>query len=74
MLALGEKIGKQTAHEVVYEIAMSSFEKEIPFKEALMSDQRVSNHLKEEESWNINPEAYIGESEEIVDKVLEKSN
>ena len=41
MLALGEKIGKQTAHEVVYEIAMSSFEKEIPFKEALMSDQRV---------------------------------
>ena len=48
MLALGEKIGKQTAHEVVYEIAMSSFEKEIPL-EALISDQRVSNHLKEEE-------------------------
>ena len=75
MLALGEKIGKQTAHEVVYEIAMSSFESEIPFKEALMSDQRVSNHLKEEEIVELlNPEAYIGESEEIVDKVLEKSN
>ena len=75
MLALGEKIGKQTAHEVVYEIAMSSFENEIPFKEALMSDQRVSNHLKEEEIVELlNPEAYIGESEEIVDKVLEKSN
>ena len=54
---------------------MSSFEKEIPFKEALMSDQRVSNHLKEEEIVELlNPEAYIGESEEIVDKVLEKSN
>ena len=75
MLALGEKIGKQTAHEVVYEIAMSSFEKEIPFKEALMSDQRVSNHLKEEEIVELlNPEAYIGESEEIVDNVLEKSD
>ena len=75
MLALGEKIGKQTAHEVVYEIAMSSFENEIPFKEALMSDQRISNHLKEEEIVELlNPEAYIGESEEIVDKVLEKSN
>lgn len=75
MLALGEKIGKQTAHEVVYEIAMSSFEKEIPFKEALMSDQRVSNHLDEEEIVELlNPEAYIGESEEIVDKVLEKSD
>jgi len=75
MLALGEKIGKQTAHEVVYEIAMSSFEKEIPFKEALISDQRVSNHLREEEIVELlNPEAYIGESEEIVDKVLEKSD
>ena len=75
MLALGEKIGKQTAHEVVYEIAMSSFEKEIPFKEALMSDQRVSNHLDEEEIVELlNPEAYIGESEEIVDNVLEKSD
>jgi len=75
MLALGEKIGKQTAHEVVYEIAMSSFEKEIPFKKALMSDQRVANHLKEEEIVELlNPEAYIGESEEIVDKVLLKSD
>ena len=75
MLALGEKIGKQTAHEVVYEIAMSSFEKEIPFKKALMSDQRVANHLKEEEIVELlNPEAYIGESEEIVDNVLEKSD
>ena len=74
MLALGEKIGKQTAHEIVYEIAMSSFEKEIPFKEALMSDQRVSNHLKEEEIVELlNPVAYIGESEEIVDSVLSKS-
>ena len=74
MLALGEKIGKQTAHEVVYEIAMSSFEKEIPFKDALMLDQRVSNHLKEEEIVELlNPEAYIGESEEIVDNVLSKS-
>ena len=75
MLALGEKIGKQTAHEVVYEIAMSSFEKEIPFKEALMSDQRVSNHLDEEEIVELlKPEAYIGESEEIVDNVLKKSD
>ena len=75
MLALGEKIGKQTAHEVVYEIAMSSFEKEIPFKKALMSDQRVANHLKEEEIVKLlNPEAYIGESEEIVDNVLLKSD
>jgi adenylosuccinate lyase len=71
MLALGEKIGKQTAHEVVYEIAMESFEKEIPFQESLIGDIRVSEHLSAQEiSLLLDPVAYIGESEKIVDDVL----
>ena len=71
MLALGEKIGKQTAHEVVYEIAMESFEKEIPFQESLIGDIRVSEHLSAQEiSLLLDPIAYIGESEKIVDDVL----
>ena len=73
MLALGEKIGKQTAHEVVYEIAMDSFEKEIPFKEALNADERVSNHLNSQEIGSLlDPVSYIGESEKIVDDVLSR--
>ena len=73
MLALGEKIGKQTAHEVVYEIAMYSFEKEIPFKEALNADERVSNHLNSQEIGSLlDPVSYIGESEKIVDDVLSR--
>ena len=73
MLALGEKIGKQTAHEVVYEIAMDSFEKEIPFKDALNADKRVSNHLNSQKIGSLlDPVAYIGESEKIVDDVLSK--
>ena len=71
MLALGEKIGKQTAHEVVYEIAMESFEKEIPFQESLIRDIRVSKHLSAQEiGLLLDPVAYIGESEKIVDDVL----
>ena len=71
MLALGEKIGKQTAHEVVYEIAMESFEKEIPFQESLIGDIRVSKHLSAQEiGLLLDPVAYIGESEKIVDDVL----
>ena len=73
MLALGEKIGKQTAHEVVYEIAMDSFEKEIPFKDALNADERVSNHLNSQEIGSLlDPVSYIGESEKIVDDVLSR--
>ena len=73
MLALGEKIGKQTAHEVVYEIAMGSFEKEIPFKDALNADERVSNHLNSQEIGSLlDPVSYIGESEKIVDDVLSR--
>ena len=53
---------------------MHSFENEIPFKEALILDQRVSKHLNEKEIAELlNPEAYIGESESIVDNVLSKS-
>ena len=73
MLALGEKIGKQTAHEIVYEIAMYSFEKEIPFKDALNGDKRVSNNLSSQEIGSLlDPVAYIGESEKIVDDVLSR--
>ena len=73
MLALGEKIGKQTAHEIVYEIAMDSFEKEIPFKDALNGDKRVSNNLSSQEIGSLlDPVAYIGESEKIVDDVLSR--
>lgn len=71
MLALGEAIGKQTAHEVVYEIAMDAFETETPFRDALLADARVSAHLgaaRIEEL--LDPVGYIGQAERIVDDVL----
>jgi adenylosuccinate lyase len=71
MLTLGEAIGKQTAHEVVYEIAMQAFENGTPFRDALLGDTRVSPHLNAAALDKIlDPMAYIGESERIVDAVL----
>ena len=71
MLALGEAIGKQTAHEVVYEIAMQAFENGTPFRDTLLGDTRVSPHLGAAALDKIlDPAAYIGESERIVDAVL----
>jgi adenylosuccinate lyase len=71
MLALGKAIGKQTAHEVVYEIAMESFEKGVSFRDALLADVRVAAHLDAIALDGVlDPVTYIGESEDIVDGVL----
>ena len=71
MLALGKAIGKQTAHEVVYEISMAAFESETPFRDALLADARVSAHLDAATIETLlDPVGYIGESERIVDDVL----
>ncbi len=71
MLALGEAIGKQTAHEVVYEVAMAAFEAGEPFRDALLADGRVSAHLDAAAiDALLDPAGYIGECEAIVDGVL----
>ena len=47
--------------------------KEIPFKDALNGDERVSNNLSSQEIGSLlDPVAYIGESEKIVDDVLSR--
>lgn len=71
MLALGEKIGKQTAHEVIYEVAMRAQEEGIPFQEALLADRQVSQHLRAETIQQLlDPAAYIGLAPLLVDAVV----
>jgi adenylosuccinate lyase len=61
MIELGKKIGKQSAHEVVYEDAMKSMREEIDFKQVLLEDTRVNQHLtKADIDRLLNPEEYIG--------------
>ncbi|MDP6389037.1 MAG: adenylosuccinate lyase [Alphaproteobacteria bacterium] len=73
MLALGEAIGKQTAHEVVYEVAMKSQEEGVPFRAALGADERVSAHLDAAAIEELlDPAGYIGLAPEIVDGVVAK--
>ncbi|MBM86560.1 MAG: adenylosuccinate lyase [Rhodospirillaceae bacterium] len=74
MLALGEHIGKQTAHEVVYEIAMASFERGETFRDALLADLRVAAHLDKNRIDNLlDPSGYVGLAETIVEDVLAKA-
>ena len=74
MLHLGEKIGKQTAHQVVYEVAMKTFEQEGSFKEFLLKDPRVNQHVTAEElDCLLDPQAYTGYSREITERVVGKA-
>jgi adenylosuccinate lyase len=71
MFAIAEKIGKQTAHELVYEISMHGIEHGISFEQALARDERVRGALSAEElSRVLDPTTYVGLAPEIVDRVL----
>ena len=52
MMRLGGFIGRQTAHDVVYDISMEAFEKGRPFRALLAEDKQVSAHLSGEEIEN----------------------
>jgi adenylosuccinate lyase len=71
MFALAETMGKQTAHELVYELCMKSEEQHIPFREVLMADDRVREAIRQEELEKLlDPATYLGSAPQTVDKVL----
>ena len=71
MLALGQSIGKQSAHEVIQEIATQAFENKQPFRDVLLADVRVTVHLDAAAiDQLLDPTGYIGEALELVDDVL----
>jgi 3-carboxy-cis,cis-muconate cycloisomerase len=61
MLKLGEAIGRQHAHDVVYDAAQEAFVAEKPFGELLAADPRVNAHLdKAALAALLDPVAYTG--------------
>lgn len=71
MLELGEKLGKQTAHEVVYEISMKTFEQGGSFKEYLLEDERVRGHFDGEQLDRVlDPSRYTGLSRQLAERVV----
>jgi adenylosuccinate lyase len=71
MFALSEKVGKQTAHDLVYDASMHGIEHGISFEQALMQNARVAAALTVEELRRLlDPTTYVGLAPQIVDKVL----
>lgn len=75
MLSLAKKIGRQTAHQVVYELTMKSFEENIPFEDILLENEMVRSSLSVDEiKLLLEPTSYIGLAEEFVDRITNKGN
>jgi 3-carboxy-cis,cis-muconate cycloisomerase len=61
MLNLGAAIGRQHAHDVVYDAAQAAFVENKPFGELLAADRRVSAHLDRQSiAALLDPTAYTG--------------
>ncbi|MBX3082329.1 MAG: adenylosuccinate lyase [Anaerolineae bacterium] len=71
MLALGKQIGRQHAHDIIYEVAMEAFESRRAFSELLKQRAEVTAHLTPEQIDELlNPVMYLGLAAEYVDRVL----
>jgi len=61
MLDLGTAIGRQHAHDVVYDAAQAAFVEGKPFSELLAADERLATHLDPEAIGKLlDPTAYTG--------------
>ncbi|MFQ5915285.1 MAG: adenylosuccinate lyase [Nitrospinota bacterium] len=71
MLRLGEFVGRQTAHDIVYDLSMEAFEKGLPFGDLLARDEKVSAHLSPGEiDALLDPASYVAHCGTLVDRVV----
>jgi 3-carboxy-cis,cis-muconate cycloisomerase len=74
MLNLGAAIGRQHAHDVVYDAAQAAFVERRPFGELLAVDPRVSSHLgREAIATLLDPNAYTGLCAEMARDAAERA-
>lgn len=71
MLELSERVGKQTAHEWIYEASMHGITQKLTFADAMRQHQGLGKLLTDDEIRDMtNPEAYLGQCGSSVDRVV----
>ncbi|RYH04632.1 adenylosuccinate lyase [Salipiger sp. IMCC34102] len=71
MFALSDKMGKQTAHEEVYDAAMHGIETDIDFREALLANDKIRAAVGETElDALLDPTTYVGDAPNLVDRAV----
>lgn len=75
MLALAKNLGKQTAHQIVYEASMRGVEQGLTFKEALRADERIAAQLREDETDALlDYRTHIGMIPQMVERVIRNAH
>lgn len=71
MFEIGKRLGKQTAHHLVYHCAMQAFEQNRAFKDVLLDDPLLNKEFSvaELDSW-LEPINYLGSAPEKVQQVI----
>lgn len=72
MFILGEKIGKQSAHQILYEASMDAIEHEKPLEEILNKHPVISKQISPKKIKRaIDPSNHVGRSHELVERVIQ---
>ncbi len=72
MMALADAVGRVTAHDIVYNAAMETYESDRTFEEILLADDRVAAALSAEELAELtDPTNYTGVSDRIARRTVE---
>ncbi|MGB9815359.1 MAG: adenylosuccinate lyase [Thermoplasmata archaeon] len=76
ILKLVEKgMGRQDAHEIVRRYAITAQTNKMNFKDLFLSDNTVKKFMDEKElEETVKPENYLGNSGDIIDRIIEKVN
>jgi 3-carboxy-cis,cis-muconate cycloisomerase len=70
-MGLATQIGRQEAHDVVYDACRLANEKRMTLADALSADIRVSRHIDRATIERLtSPKNYLGLAREMVDRVL----
>ena len=70
-MALAARVGREKAQEVVSSSVEEAVGKSRAFRDVLLADTRVTEHLSAPEiDAALDPRSYIGSAEELVDRAL----
>ena len=72
MFYMGETIGKQTAHRIIYEASMEAIETNQPLIELLMNHNEIAGKFRREDlEKTIDPKKHVGMSQELTRRVID---
>lgn len=73
MMYLAPRLGRMTAHSIVYRTCMKAYEEEAQMKDALMAEPEFTEAFTEDEiDYMLDPHNYLGLAVQFADLVLQK--